>query len=366
MAIDKVLGLQGASITWTNRQISKMIEKGTLSFDNVVQRSECWEKWRMSELIWSIINNFPVPPIYCERSSIGDNNKAKQMDCLDGQQRCTTIHKFLNDNFALTELKPIYYLDENGTEKSIDISGLRFSELDEELQDIIRDSTITVKYYDDLPQPKKAEMFRRLNQNKPLTAKNKTLASAKDIESLLDIGSHKLFEEMLTEKARLNKNQAVIVAKILTMLNKDVEEISFASKEFNPKIEQMEISDEEKLKLSRVFDYIVNVHEELKENHEKDVAKKIYTETHLVSLIPFIKQSMDDNITESMFADFLINFFKTENDSDVYAKYMEACSQSVARTMSIVTRHNALDTSYKQFFKEDKESNEKELTNTGI
>lgn len=353
MAIDKVLGLQGASITWTNKQISKMIDKDSLSFRNVVQRGTVWEKWRMSELIWSIINNFPIPPIYCERSSIDSNDKIKHWDCLDGQQRCTTIHKFLNDEFALTKLKPIYYLDENGTENFIDISGLKFSELDEELQDIIRDATISVRYYDDLPQFQKAEMFRRLNQNKPLTAKNKTLASAKDIETLLDIGSHELFNQMLTEKSKANKNQAVITAKVLTMLNKQVEEISFASKDFNPEIENLEISDEEKQELSTVFDYIVNVHEELISNHEKDIAKKLYREIHLISLVPFIKRSLENNIGESMFAEYLVSFFKTENDSDVYSKYMEATSNAVARTANIVARHNALEASYNIFFKED-------------
>ena len=43
MAIDKVLNIQGASITWTNKQIAKMIEKDTISFDNVVQRGEVWK-----------------------------------------------------------------------------------------------------------------------------------------------------------------------------------------------------------------------------------------------------------------------------------------------------------------------------------
>lgn len=351
MAIDKVLGLQGASITWTNKQISKMINKGTLSFDNVVQRSACWEKWRMSELIWSIINNFPIPPIYCERSSMDNNDKTKYMDCLDGQQRCTTIHKFLNDNFALTELKPIYYLDENGMEKSIDISGLKFSELDEEIQDIIRDSTITVKYYDDLPQPKKAEMFRRLNQNKPLTAKNKTLASAKDIETLLDIGTHELFNQMLSDKARQNKNQVTIVAKTLTMLNKQVEDISFSSKDFNPAIENMEISDTDKLELSRVFDYILNAHEELISNHEKDIAKKLYREVHMISLVPFIKIAIDNGISESMFTEWLTTFFKTENDSDEYNEYMNACTNGIARSANIIARHENLGKSFKDFFK---------------
>ena len=355
MAIDKVLKIEGSSITWTCKQIVKMIDKETISFKNVVQRSFVWERHRMSELIWSIIMGYPIPPIYAERGE-SDNDKVKIYDVMDGQQRNTTIYKYLKDEFALTELKPIPYLDENGDECTVDISGKKFSELEEELQDIIKDATITVKYFDNLEQYQKAEMFRRLNNGKPLSAKNRTLASAKDIEELLDLGSHQLFEEMLTEKSRANKNQAVIVAKVLTMLNEEVVGISFASKDFNPAIEEMTISDGEKLEIIKVFDYIVNVHDELKENKEKDVAKKLYTETHLVSLVPFVKLAMENNVNEPMFADFLIDFFKTENDSDIYAEYMEACSNAIARNASIVARHEALEKGYGKFFKENEKS----------
>lgn len=356
MAIDKVLKIEGSSITWTCKQIVKMIDKETISFKNVVQRSFVWEKHRMSELIWSIIMGYPIPPIYAERGE-SVNDKVKIYDVMDGQQRNTTIYKYLKDEFALTQLKPIPYLDEDGNECTIDISGKKFSELEEELQDIIKDATITVKYYDNLNQSQKAEMFRRLNNGKPLSTKSRTLASAKNIGSLLDIGSHKLFDEMLTEKAKLNKNQAVLVVKCWVMMTKSVKDISFASKEFNPMIENVEISTEEKQNLATLFDYIVNVHEELIANKEKDVAKKIYTETHLVSLIPFVKQSLNRNIGETMFGEFLVGFFKTENDSDVYAKYMEACSNGIARNASVVTRHNALEEYYNGFFKEENSEN---------
>lgn len=360
MAIDKILKIEGSSITWTCKQIIKMMDKETISFKNVVQRSFVWEKHRMSELIWSIIMGYPIPPIYAERGG-NENDKVKIYDVMDGQQRNTSIYKYIKDEFALTQLKPIPYLDENGNECTVDISGKKFSELDEELQDIIKDATITVKYYDNLDQTQKAEMFRRLNNGKPLSTKSRTLASAKNIEELLDIGSHKLFEEMLTEKSRANKNQAVIVTKVLTILHKDIEDVSFASKDFNPQIENMDVSDDDKLELNKVFDYVINVHEELVENKEKDVAKKIYTETHLVSLIPFVKQSIDNNINEAMFAEYLINFFKTENDSDVYTRYMEATSSGVARNASIVARHEALSESYKEFFKEENSKNEENV-----
>ena len=356
MAINKILKIEGATIVWSCKQVSKMIENGTLHFKNIVQRSFVWERSRMSELIWSIIMGYPIPPIYAERGEV-ENKKVRVFDTLDGQQRCTTIYKFLNDEFALTELKPIPYLDENGEECIMDISGKKFSELDEELQDIIKDASISVKYFDNLEQNQKAEMFRRLNNGKPLSTKTRTLASSKNIEELLDIGSHKLFEEMLTEKSRENKNQAVIVVKAWTMLNREVVDVSFASKDFNPQIEEVEITDEEKLELVKIFDFVVGVHDELISNKEKSVAKKLYTETHLVSLIPYIKEAMENGINEAMVAEWLINFFKTENDSDVYNSYNEACTGGVARNAAIMVRHEALGEGYKEFFKEENSEN---------
>lgn len=356
MAIEKVIKIDGASITWTCKQIAKMIDKGTISFKNVVQRSFVWERHRMSELIWSIIMGYPIPPVYSERGG-NEDDKIKKYDVLDGQQRCTSIYKYINDEFALTELKPIPYLDEDGNECTIDISGKKFSELEEELQDIIKDATITVKYFDNLEQSQKAEMFRRLNNGKPLSTKSRTLASAKNIVGLLDIGSHKLFDEMLTEKARANKNHAVVVVKAWAMMTKNVADISFASKDFNPMIEEAEISVEDKQKLVKMFDFIVNVHDELIGNKEKAVAKKLYTETHFVSLIPYIKDAIENGIGEAMVAEWLITFFKTENDTEVYAKYNDACTGGVAKNASIVARHEALEESYKEFFKEENSEN---------
>lgn len=352
MAIDKVLKIEGSSITWTCKQIVKMIEKDSISFKNVVQRSFVWERHRMSELIWSIIMGYPIPPIYAERGE-SVNDKVKIYDVMDGQQRNTTIYKYLKDEFALTQLKPIPYLDENGNECVIDISEKKFSELDEELQDIIKDATITVKYYDNLNQSQKAEMFRRLNNGKPLSAKSRTLASCMDIEGLLDIGSHILFKEMLTDKARENKNQVTLVMKAWCMLNQDIKDVSFASKDFNPLLEKANISEVEKLKLIEVFDFVVSTHDELMERIEKKIAKKLYTETHLISLIPYFKKALEDGISSAMMAEWIIDFFMTNNSLDAYAKYMDACTGGVARKASIIARHEALGESYKEFFKNE-------------
>lgn len=352
------MSLEKASIVWSAKQLSGMVKNGKINFEHIIQRSLVWERARKSALIESMILGYPIPTVYAKRMNDGTGQRGSNTYyIMDGKQRLSTVKEFLNDEFALSTLSPIAYFDnEEDREIELDISGMKFGDLPDGLKDFLNTVTFSVTYFDNLTKDEEKELFKRLNAGKPLSTKSRTLASAKDIEGLLDLGSHQLFEEMLSDKARQNKNQAVIVAKVLTMLNNDVEDISFASKDFNPQIETMEVSDGEKIELVRVFDYIVSVHDELKENKEKDVAKKLYTETHLISLIPYIKQSMDNGVSESMFADFLIDFFKTENDSDVYTEYMEACSNAIARNASIVARHTALGRSYGKFFKENEEN----------
>lgn len=352
MAIDKILKIDGANISWTCKQISKMVEKETLSFKNIVQRSFCWDVKRMSELVWSIVMGFPVPPVYAERKNT-DNENIKIYDVLDGQQRCTTIHKYLNDEFALSELKPILYLDENGNKCELDISRLKFSELDEEIQDAIEGATITVKYFDNLDQSKKAEMFRRLNNGKPLSTKSRMLASCKNIDGLLDIGSHALFDEMLTDKARANKDQVSIIAKCWCMLNQEIVDVSFESKVLNPLLENIKITDSEKVKLINIFNVIVNVHTILIDRDKKKVAKKLYTETHMVSLVPYIQKAIESCIDDSMIADWLVEFFDVKKVASVSDDYNTACACGSAKNTNILARDEVLFDSYTEFFKVD-------------
>ena len=352
------MSLEKASIVWSAKQLSGMVKNGKINFDHIIQRSYVWEVARKSSLIESMILGYPIPAVFAKRMDDGSGKRGSNTYfIMDGKQRLSTVKEFLNDEFTLSKLKPVTYFDtESDKEVTTDISGIKFSELPDGLKDFLNTVTFAVTYFDNLTKDEERELFKRLNNGKPLSTKARTLASARDIEGLLDIGSHKLFEEMLTAKSRSNKNQVTIVMKIWTMLNRDVENISFASKDFNPQIEETEITTEEKAELIKVFDYIVNVYDELKDNHEKDIAKKLYTETHLVSLIPYVSKAMEDNISEAMFGEFLVNFFKTENDSEVYANYMEACSNGIARNASVVARHNSLGKSFGEFFKTEENS----------
>ena len=270
------MSLEKSNISWSAKQLKGMVISGKINFNHIVQRSYVWERSRKSALIESMAIGYPVPAVYAKRM---DDSANKTYYIMDGKQRLSTIKEFLNNEFALTELPTICYIDGNtGEECECNISGMKFNELPESLQDHLNSVMFQVIYFDNLNKEEERELFKRLNAGKPLSTKSRLLASCKDIEGMLDIGSHAMFNEMLSDKARNNKNQVALVMKSWCMLNKDINTLSFESNVFNVILEETEISEFEKSEMIKVFDMIVDVHNILLNNKYKKVAKKLYTE----------------------------------------------------------------------------------------
>ncbi len=349
------MSLEKANISWSAKQLSAMVKNGKINFDHIVQRSYVWERSRKSALIESMIIGYPVPPIFAKRI---DNNTGKRGDntyyIMDGKQRLSTVKEYLNDEFALSVIAPITYHDDvDDTDKTEDISEKKFSELPEAVQDILKDTTFSVTYFDNLTKEEERELFKRLNAGKPLSTKSKVLASCKDIEGLLDIGSHQLFGDMLSEKAIANKNQVTLVTKSWCMMFMDFNEVSFESKTFNPLLENLNINADEKAIMDKVFDYIYDVHSELIEREDKKVAKKVYTETHMISLMPFFKKSVENDVNVELMADWIESFFTTTDGASTSEDYNECAGSGVAKAVNIQGRHMALEDSYRVFFQND-------------
>lgn len=348
------MSLEKANLNWSAKNIKNMVVKGNIDFNHIVQRSYVWERKRKTALIESMILGYPVPPIFAKRIDDGSGKKAALVySIMDGKQRLSTVAQFLNDEFALSDLEPVLCTvkdEETGeeTETEVNISGSKFSELPESLKDHLNTVMFAVTYFDNLTKEEERELFKRLNAGKPLSVKSQLLASCNDIEGLMDIGSHPLFSEMLTDKARDNKNQVTLVMKAWCMLTMPVEEISFESKQFNPLFEDTNISDANKLALNKVFDLIAATHAALVEKKEKATAKKLYTETHTISLVPFFKKAVDAGTDADMMADWLIDFFGEENED-----YTTASGNGSAKNANIVARNAALSDSYDNFFAEE-------------
>lgn len=343
------MSLEKSSISWSAKQLKNMIVNGKIDFDHIIQRSYVWERKRKSALIESMILGYPIPPVFAKRVDDGTGKRGGNIySIMDGKQRLSTVAQYLNDEFALTELPPVTYMDEGlNTECETDISGMKYSELPEAIQDQLSSTIFSVTYFDNLTKDEERELFKRLNAGKPLSTKSRLLASCNDIEGLLDVGSHELFDDMLTDKAKDNKNQVTLVMKAWCMMNMSIKKVSFEGKDFNPLFETASISDVERLKLDKVFGMIHDTHLTLVENKEKAVAKKLYTETHMISLVPFFEKALEVGIEVNTMADWLIDFFGSHNE-----QYDIAAGNGSAKNSNIIVRNTVLAESFEQFFSE--------------
>ena len=193
-----------ANINWSAKQICKMAEREVLKFDNIIQRSYVWEQKRKSDLIHSMIEGYPIPPFYARKVD------GKIYDFLDGKQRMDAIRGFINDEYYLIGIDKV----ESSDGKWIDINGKNFSELPEDIQDRIKDYSLTIYYYENITPAQTRELFRKLNNGKPLSTKERNIANCVDIVKVSELGQHELFSHILTEKALRTRKQLPIVMKI--------------------------------------------------------------------------------------------------------------------------------------------------------
>ena len=334
-----------SNITWNAKQIKKMVETGTLTFENAIQRGFVWDKKRMTLLIDSMLRDYPIPPMYTIKGGTIKGVKGKEVsvyDCLDGKQRCTTISQFLNDEFALSEMD--YIENENGDEE--DLTGCLFSELPEEYQDKILSYSLTVYFFTDISYDEITEMMARLNNGKSLTSYELSRIKAADLEGIQRIANHQLFDVIS------NKGYACedIVVKSIAMLTE--KNPCLDTKVIRPMIEQLTMDGDIEDMLDDVYTLIDNA-KDIIENAETDpklnkkIVKRILTKTHLISLVPIAYDATQNGVDDEVFAEFLQSFFS--GNPSVSDAYNEACKSGSNHSQNVALRDNELKSFYEKF-----------------
>jgi hypothetical protein len=123
------------------------------------QRGEVWGKGKKQRLVDSVLRGWHIPPIHV----IQVPNSERQ-EVLDGQQRLAAIRDFMQNVFPINgEQEPI--------EKFIlELDGLFWEDLSEEMQGKFEDFTIRVLTISDYKPREPGELFYRLNQPTNLTS----------------------------------------------------------------------------------------------------------------------------------------------------------------------------------------------------
>lgn len=326
---------------WTTRKTVDYLKQGKLVLDNAVQRGFVWNKdvVRMSEFILSLIFERPIPPIYVAK--FGETYSA-----MDGKQRITTIQKFMNDEFALEGLETVeFFDDESGETEEVDVNALTFSELEECLQDAIKDSALTIIIINEPSDDEMCEFFYYLNNGMPLNAITSTRAKAKSRKEITELGSHELFKNALTAKAFERYTNEDIVVKSYVMLH--MEEPSMETKVIRPLMAEIDITDDDKRQLIEIFDRILEMHKKIE---DIKIAKRLLTRTHMISIVPIVWKSLQDGLSDKQMVEWFVEFFSGKKSATISSTYNTYAGSGSARKEAVRNRLKAIEENYNKFF----------------
>ncbi|MQY42847.1 DUF262 domain-containing protein [Epibacterium sp. SM1969] len=125
------------------------IENSDIILRPSFQRGYVWSNAMASKLIESVMLNVPIPPCYLSQ------NEDFELDVIDGQQRLESIHRFMDNQFALSSLAI-----------AKEFNGFRFHKLPTKIQRQIKTHTIRCVMITNKSHPDvKFDIFERLNSN---------------------------------------------------------------------------------------------------------------------------------------------------------------------------------------------------------
>ncbi len=136
------------------RQVMDEIDEGLYILDPDFQRDFVWTSEQQSRLIESVLMRIPLPVFYFAETENG------KIIIVDGLQRITTFHRFINDEFRLTHV----------AEGNHALTGKNFSELDPKFKNRIKRTNLTLYVIDEkAPDRAKLDIFERVNSGTTLT-----------------------------------------------------------------------------------------------------------------------------------------------------------------------------------------------------
>lgn len=155
--------MQKSTLPQGVKSLMSWSEKGSLTFDNPVQRAGSqWNLLQKSLLIHSMLANYPVPAVYLLKSK--DEEKGTVYDCLDAKQRLS-VFEFIRGEYELHSATP--EVEVEGT--IYDLANMKFEDLSEECRDAITGYRFSIYCIEDATDEEVEEVFRRLNNSTPLS-----------------------------------------------------------------------------------------------------------------------------------------------------------------------------------------------------
>lgn len=328
----------------TVRSYVSQIDDGEIDFDIEIQRPYSWKDIEQkSGLIQSLIVGDIIPPFIFNRID-------GKFEALDSKQRSLTICKYLKDEFALQGVIPIEIINEDGELEEVDINGLKFSELPDYIRDAIKDYNLSIWYLNEADQDEVGRNFYNLNNGVRINSATINRVKAKSKKQIMELGKHELFKESLSKVALEGHVNEDLVGKAHAVLN--AEEPSMNATWVRKYMRNADFTETDVEDLKMVFDRIYNIHGLIE---DKKIAKRIYTRTHMISIVPIILDSIYEGYTDEEMMRWFVTFFSGKKSATTSNSYNSAAGNGSGRKEAVRKRLEVVERSYKAFFKEQKE-----------
>ncbi len=261
----------------------KQLAKMKLRFDLVIQRNIRWTDDQGTKLIESSFLGFPIPPVYALKTP------DKELWLLDGKQRISKFVSFVRNEWRLTHC--IVY--------GIDVTGMFFSELPRELQELIEDQYINVYQFDSLTTDQRDELFLRMNSGTPLSQIElvRSILGTDVLDYINELLQKPFFKLMSFTEKQIEKfsdqELALQVIGIIAEQLKDMSKSSILSYALELRTNGM--SDFNVELINTVIDYLGDSFKDV------DKVQKVLKKNDVIALVGAALETLED-ISESEFA----------------------------------------------------------------
>lgn len=358
--------MAAAAKVWGLDQMLRMLEKGTMTYSNIYQRSYVWDRETECNLIASFVEGRDIPAITANRH-VGDDKKAGTLfDLLNGKQRMTASSLFVKDKFPISNLRKlrlnpedaieftdeekekVHYCVDNKGRELIDINGMCFSDLPAILQKVILGRMIRIEYHDNMSREDERIAIINANSGKGMTTAEKLRVEMASFEQVVDLAKHPVFQTALTEKAIAGYWNEKLVEQIYCMLYMD--EPALDSKSFRSFIRDAEFTQEQVEEITEILDRFLEVFEIVDKNDKiKSAKSRILGKVHIISFAKVMQRSINENVSVDRMASWMEYFFSGKRRATISDTYNEWSGRNTNQRKSIEQRLKEVNASYEKY-----------------
>lgn len=318
------------------------------------RHSGMWNAITKSNLVWSILADSYIPPIVLLKDKRGADAKGKDIygyQVLEGQQRLiTTLFPFLNDEWALHGATEPVEVDGF----TYDIAGKKFTELEEELRDIIKNYRFTVQAIENYTMEEAEKLYFNINSGVALSAvqKGKAKLGTELVEFLNALLSGSFFTQAIniTESQALKEDDLLMLMQGMALLDQRHEQREFKNISAATMLAYAEsirgtYNDDKRGMLAEVVDFL---------DKAFTAKNKFLKKNNTPIVVVMAKIALEQEVEPEAFRAFVNDFANS-----LYPAYEEASGSGNIKIVNVNMRLRVMFLAMCDYFKWDAENLQK-------